>query len=437
MRSRGERRARPWCGCWPGEVTAIRGLGSRRRGSWRLSSCARQLCINLGEGRGNSALILAKDGSTQSWILWLLLATFVLVISIIVFIHELGHFLVARYFGVQVEVFSIGFGPELFGWSDRHGTRWRFALILLGGYVKMLGDLDGASARQANPSSLSEQQRSRTLSVKTPGQRAAVAAAGPAFNMIFALLIFFGLFVVYGKSEIIPMVSEVVAESPAQKAGLQNGDRIVTINGVETQNFPKVIEQIQASGGKPLTVQIERAGQPVTLTVTPLVVETTDMIGRKHQTMQIGVRFGEVSQSRLNPLESLWESGKEVVSVTGQIMVAIWEMITGSKSPKEMAGLISIAKISGAAAKIGLEPLLRFMALISINLGIVNLLPIPILDGGHIMLCGIEKLRGRPLSEKITNGLTVTGLVIVVGLMIFSNANDLVNFFGGFFDQLK
>ncbi|MCX8501962.1 MAG: RIP metalloprotease RseP [Alphaproteobacteria bacterium] len=365
------------------------------------------------------------------------IGTFVLVISIIVFVHELGHFLVARFNGVTVEVFSIGFGPELFGWTDRRGTRWRFALILLGGYVKMLGDLDGASARQVDPRSLPEQQRSRTLSSKSPGQRAAVAVAGPAFNLIFALLIFFGLFVVYGKTEIVPVITEVVSESPAQKAGIQSGDRILSINGTATNSYGQVAEQIQAQGGSAVTVRIQRDGQEKSLEMTPRVVETRDLIGRTHQTMQIGVRFGEVELTRLNPLESLWESGREVVAVTGQIVVAIGELITGAKGPKEMAGLISIAKITGAAAKIGIEPLLRFMALISINLGIVNLLPIPVLDGGHIMLCAIERVRGKPLSERLTNGLTVAGLVIVVGLMIFSNGNDLVTFFGGVFGQLK
>ncbi|MDI9409124.1 MAG: RIP metalloprotease RseP [Candidatus Pacebacteria bacterium] len=363
------------------------------------------------------------------------ITTFVLVITVIVFIHELGHYMVARYNGVQVDVFSIGFGPELFAWVDKRGTRWRFAVILLGGYVKMLGDLDGASARSVDPKTLPANQRSRSLPSKSVGQRAAVAVAGPVYNLLFAMVVFFGLFAIYGKSSVIPKVSEVVAASPAEKAGLLAGDMIRSINGVETAEFSKVLELIQANGGKPLALQIVRQEKEMELSVTPVVVTTTDMIGRTHETAQIGVRFGEVAVTKLNPLESFWESGKEVTVITGQILVAVGDMVTGNKSPKEMAGLISIAKITGAAAKIGIAELLRFMALISINLGIVNLLPIPVLDGGHILLCGLEKLRGKPLTERFQNAVMVTGLVIVIGLMIFSNGNDIVNSLKGLMAQ--
>ena len=365
------------------------------------------------------------------------IATFVLVISVIVFVHELGHFLVARYNNVQVDVFSIGFGPEVFAWVDKRGTRWRFAIILLGGYVKMLGDLDGASARSADPKSLPADKRNQSLPSKSVGQRAAVAVAGPVFNLVFAMIVFFGLFAFYGKSSVIPKVSEVVAASPAEKAGLQPGDMIRSINGVETSEFSKVLELIQANGGKVLTLQIVRQEKEMELAVTPVVVTTTDMIGRTHETAQIGVRFGEIAVTKLNPLESFWESGKEVTLITGQIMVAVGNMITGNTSPKEMAGIISIAKITGAAAKIGVAELLRFMALISINLGIVNLLPIPVLDGGHILLCGIEKVRGKPLSERLQNAVMLTGLVIVIGLMIFSNGNDILNSVNGLLASFK
>ena len=355
------------------------------------------------------------------------LLTFLLVISVIVFIHELGHFFVARWNGVRVEVFSIGFGPKLFSWKDRHGTDWRFSVILLGGYVRMLGDLDAASTKQVDSSSLPKDQRQFTIGSKSVGQRAAIAVAGPAFNLIFAIIVLALIFGVFGQTRVVQKISEVLENSPAAVAGLQPGDFITSINDQPTPNFEQIIPLIQANGGSSLKIGVLRADQNLTVTVTPKINTVTDLAGNQHQTAQIGVKFGETRSERIAPLPAIGKAISDTTIMSGQIFVAVWDMISGQRSPKEMVGLISIAKVTGQAARIGIEELLKLMAIISINLGIVNLLPIPILDGGHLVLCGIEAIRGKPLSQKIQGYATLVGMAIVISLMVFSNGNDIVN----------
>ncbi len=369
--------------------------------------------------------LIAFGTTVLAWVV-----PFLIVLGLVVFIHELGHFLVARMNGVAVEAFSIGFGPEIAGFHDKHGTRWRVAWIPLGGYVKFLGDENAASMpSQEAAANVSPEDRARMFQFKPVGVRALVVAAGPFANFLLALVIFAGLFMVYGKTVIEPRVSEVVAESPAQRAGFRPGDLIVSINGDEVESFQDMVRVVGLSADTALEFVVERDGERIRLTVTPELVETESRFGSA-KIGRIGIR-GAAGQSDViirtyGPLEAVGQSFQETWFWMKQPIIFIGELIGGRASADQLGGPVRIAQMSAEVASIGIPELLRWTAIISISIGLINLFPIPVLDGGHLVFYGLEAIRGRPLNEKAQEIGFRIGMALVLMLMIFVTWNDVM-----------
>ena len=348
---------------------------------------------------------------------------FLIVLTVLVFFHELGHFLIARWNGVKVDEFSIGFGPELFGFTDSKDTRWKFSLLPLGGYVKMYGDADAISTPQEAVAQMDDYERRHSLHAKSVGSRAAVAAAGPAANFLLAFVIFAVVFVFHGKPNVLPVIGEVKVGSAAEEAGLLTGDKVLRIDGQDIKTFTDIIPHAASSDGKELSIDIERAGEEKTLKVTPKVEE--DHLGGKHYLLGVG-SGNKLTYERLNPVSAVTEAAKETATYTWSMLKGVGQLISGARGAEELGGPLRIAQISGKVAHDGLVPLAIFIAIISINLALVNLLPVPALDGGHLLFYGIEALRGRPLSIRAQEILTMIGVIFILGLMVFSLWNDIV-----------
>ncbi len=354
-------------------------------------------------------------------------AAFIVVLTIVVFVHEFGHYWVARRNGVRVEVFSIGFGKELFGWTDSAGTRWRVSPIPLGGYVKFFGDANAASApdSELQAKELTPEEKAVSFHHKRVGQRAAVVFAGPAANLVFAVVIFAGLFATIGQPFTPPVAGEILEDSAAAEAGLMPGDRIEMIDSQPIDRFEDIQTIVRSNPGVPLDVVILRDGQEMSVAVTPKVSEVEDSLGNIHRIGLLGISVGAREYVRLGPAESLWEG----LHHTGSIIVATFqglgEIIGGNRSAKELAGPIAIAQMSGAVVQEGIPPLLTFMAIISISLGLINLFPVPMLDGGHLLFYAFEAVRGRPLGQRAQEYGFRVGLLLVIGLMGFATFNDL------------
>jgi regulator of sigma E protease len=351
------------------------------------------------------------------------LIPFLLVLSVVVFVHEFGHYYVARRNKVRIEVFSIGFGPELFGRNDRHGTRWKFSLIPLGGYVKMLGDADAASATV----DLSAAREPDSFPSKSVWQRMAIVVAGPMANFVFAIVALAILFAVVGRPFTPAEVGEVQAGSPAAVAGLLPGDRIVAVDGQAIESFEALQAIVRTSAGQALRFTIGRDGESLDVTVTPSASEIQDRFGNTHQVGLIGVSRAGVEYRRSSPFTALFEATAETGRMIGGTLVALGEMIVGSRGTQELGGPLRIAQMSGQIAQDGFVPALWFTAVLSINLGLINLFPIPMLDGGHLLLYGIEAGRGRPLTERSQEIAFRFGLAMVLSLMVFATWNDLVH----------
>ncbi|MBA3813646.1 MAG: RIP metalloprotease RseP [Alphaproteobacteria bacterium] len=355
---------------------------------------------------------------------------FLIVLSILVFVHELGHYLVARYNGVGVDVFSIGFGPEIFGWYDKAGTRWKISWLPLGGYVKMVGDADAASTPDLTSlKKMNEDQRSRSLFYKTVWQRIAVSIAGPMANYLFAILIFAILYAAIGQRYTVPIVHGFQEGSAAQEAGFLPGDRIKSINGDAIDSFEEIILFVQDQAGKPLQVILDRGGQLVTLSVVPKLSITTDHFGHVHKIGKLGIQGTEAAYIQRSWLTSWWYATKEVVSLSWQTLKALGQIIIGAKSADGLGGPLRIAQMSGEIAQSGLPALVWFMAVLSVNLGLINLFPVPMLDGGHLLFYVIEVIRGKPVSEKGQEWGFRIGFVLIVGLMLLATWNDLMSIF--------
>ncbi|HWA49908.1 MAG TPA: RIP metalloprotease RseP [Dongiaceae bacterium] len=353
---------------------------------------------------------------------------FLLLLTVLVFVHELGHYLIARLCGVRVEVFSIGFGPELFGRNDKHGTRWRFSAIPLGGYVKMFGQganmFEGEAGKAMTP-----EDRAVAFDFKSVWRRMAIVAAGPIANFIFAILVFAAVFATHGKDVAAPVIGEVTANSAAERAGLQAGDRIVALNGSSIQTFDDIAEFIRLNLDQPITIQYERAGAVTTTAVTPDISVEKDFLGKDVRVGRLGVRASEVGDRvMLGPVDSLIEGAERVFQVSGVMLKGIWQMVTGVRPAADIGGVIRIGYISGELAQVGLWSLITFSAMLSVNLGLVNLFPVPLLDGGHLVYYAIEAIRGRPLGERMQEWGFRIGIAFVLGLMLFATWNDLVYF---------
>jgi regulator of sigma E protease len=347
---------------------------------------------------------------------------FLIILSVVVFVHEYGHYWVARRNGVRVEVFSIGFGRELFGFNDSHGTRWKFSLVPLGGYVKMLGDADETSAR---PDAATAQHH-ESFPAKSVRQRMAIVAAGPLANFLFAIVVLSVLFVVSGRPFTPPVVGEVSPESPAAAAGLEPGDRITAVDGSAVESFEALQVLVRDQAEEPLLFTVDRGGDVFEVTVTPALREIEDRFGNVHRVGLVGISRTGVEFRRSNPATAVFEAAGETVRMVTATLGALGEMIVGSRGTEELGGPLRIAQMSGTIAQDGLVPAIWFTAVLSINLGLINLFPIPMLDGGHLVLYTIEAARGRPLGERSQEMAFRVGLAMVLTLMIFATWNDLV-----------
>jgi regulator of sigma E protease len=352
---------------------------------------------------------------------------FLLVLTVLVFVHELGHYLVARRYGVRVETFSIGFGPELFGWTDRHGTRWKFSAIPLGGYVKMFGEMDFAEDDERPQ--LSEDERRVSFHHKPLRQKAAIVAAGPAANFLFAVVALFGLFAVAGEPAPLPVVGTVQAGSAAERAGIAAGDEIRAIDGTPVAWFDDVRRIVAQNPDVALRFDIDRAGAPVTVTATPAAKPSGADGGTAKPIGLLGVTpdLKRVGYQDLSLPAAVGAAVERTIGLATQILTTVGGMITGSRSAEELGGPIRIAQISGEIAKDGIISLIFFMAALSVNLGLINLFPVPMLDGGHLMFYAIEAVRGKPASPRVLEYSFRFGIALVLMLMVFATWNDIVN----------
>lgn len=360
------------------------------------------------------------------------LIPFLFVLTLVVFFHELGHFLVARWCGVRVLVFSIGFGPELFGFNDRRGTRWQLSAIPLGGYVKFFGDENAASVPdQAALAAMNEEERRRSFVHQRVGPRAAIVAAGPAANFLLAVVIFAALFMVFGKPSTSPRVDAVQPGSAAQAAGFQPGDLVLTIDGRPVESFPDMQQIVSTSAGETLTFEVERGGTHVTLKAVPTLKESKDRFGNVHRIGVLGITRSPSPEDThfqpVGPLTALELGVQKTWFVVERTLSYIGGVVSGREAADQLGGPIRIAQVSGQVATEGLPSLFSLTAVLSVSIGLLNLFPVPLLDGGHLLFYAIEATRGKPLSERAQEVGFRIGLAIVVMLMIFATYNDILH----------
>ena len=356
---------------------------------------------------------------------------FIILILVVVFIHEYGHYYFARKYGVGVTDFSIGFGKELFGWNDKSGTRWKICLIPLGGYVKFFGDRNvfSQSDQEALINKYNENEREKLFILKPLYQRSIIVAAGPIANFILAVVIFLFIYMFVGKDFTPAVINEVQIESPADEAGLKKNDIILEIDGTKVKSLLDVSKLITMSTGKFIDFKVSRLDKDVILKVKPNVVPSTDNLGNKMNKRIVGIKLGafndEINHVKLGPAKALYHSINEVYFVTTASLKYLGSMLAGSGDSSQLGGPIRIAKITGQVAEFGVIPFLSMMAYISISLGLINLFPIPLLDGGHLMFYSFEKILGRPLSQKTQEGFFRIGMFLLLSLMFFATFNDL------------
>ena len=356
---------------------------------------------------------------------------FLILIMIVVFIHEYGHYYFAKRYGVGVTDFSIGFGREIFGWNDKSGTRWKVCWIPLGGYVKFFGDRNvfSQTEQQEIINKYSEDDRQKLFILKPLYQRSLIVAAGPLANFFLAILIFTMINMFVGKDMTPALVDEVQKDSPAFVAGMKKNDTIIYIDNKKVESILEVSTFINISTAETIEFVVLRNDQEISLLVKPNLVDGKDSLGNSVKKRMIGIKLSpfnnEYTKQRLGPTKAIYYSVKEVWFVTTTSLNYLGKMITGSADSSQLGGPIRIAKITGQVAEYGIIPFLSIMAYISISLGLINLFPIPMLDGGHLMFYLIEKILGRPLSQKIQEGFFRIGLFLLLSLMFFVTFNDL------------
>ena len=362
---------------------------------------------------------------------------FVVVLGILVFVHELGHFAVARMCGVKVDVFSIGFGKELWGCRDKQGTYWKIAAVPLGGYCQFLGDDDASSAGDGKASELSEEEKKFTFQYQSPAKKLVIALAGPMSNYLFAILIFAGIFFFLGKINFPPVVGEVFENSAAAKAGIVANDRILTINGNKIDSFDDIRKEVDLTVGNEVVVELLRDGREIRLQFPLIEMEVPEANGEMTKRPMLGVKSVnviELDHEKLSLPQSLNEAFMEAWNVTEATLRGVGQMITGKRSGEEIGGIIRIAEMSGDISKQnGILDLVVFMALLSINLGLINLFPIPVLDGGHIVIYLAEIAVGKEINTQIKDALFKVGFSLIIALMIFATWNDFVRLFHRWF----
>jgi regulator of sigma E protease len=357
---------------------------------------------------------------------------FLFVLTIVVFFHELGHFLVARWAGVKVLTFSVGFGPELFGFNDRHGTRWKVSAIPLGGYVKFFGDDTEASTPSSEAlASMSAEEREGSFHHKKVGPRAAIVAAGPIANFILAIVIFTCLFTFFGKPSTTARVDKIEANSAAAAAGFQVGDIVTSIDGKQIGSFSDMQRVVSVRAGEQLNFAVKRGDATVQLKGTPELREVKDAFGNTHRLGVLGITRatapGDVVTERVDPATAAWLGVKETWFVVERTFAYIGGVFSGREAADQVGGPLRIAQISGQVATIGLAALIHLTAVLSISIGLLNLFPVPLLDGGHLLFYAVEAARGRPLSERAQEVGFRIGLALVLMLMVFATYNDILH----------
>ena len=360
------------------------------------------------------------------------LVPFLFVLSLVVFFHELGHFLVARWCGVRILAFSIGFGPELVGFYDRHGTRWKIAAIPLGGYVKFLGDENAASVpHTAALAAMNAEDRAHSFMFQPVPKRAAIVVAGPLANFILAIVIFAGIFMLYGTQTMSALVDDVQAGSPAATAGFRPGDLVVAIDGTAIDNFADMQRIVSDSAGENLQITVLRQGQRIVLTATPILHEEKDIFGNVQRIGLLGIRRSpapaDVKYQPVAPPQAVWMGVQETWFVVDKTLTYLGRVIMGRAAANQLGGPIRIAQMSGQVASVSFVALIHLAGVLSVSIGLLNLFPIPLLDGGHLMFYLIEAMRGRPLSERAQEVGFRIGFAIVIMLMIFATFNDIVH----------
>jgi regulator of sigma E protease len=353
------------------------------------------------------------------------------VLTIVDFFHELGHFLMARLCGIKVLVFSIGFGPEIAGFNDRYGTRWKISAVPLGGYVKFFGDDNAASVpNQAAAASMSDADRNDSFMFQPVRSRAAVVAAGPIANFVLAIAIFAAIFMTVGKQTTSALVDTVQPASAAEAAGFKPGDLVTAINGEKIESFSDMQRIVSISAGETLSIEVDRGGAPVTLKATPQLKELKDNFGNVHRLGVLGISRsmspGDVKTEKAGPLRAVVMGAQETWFVVDRTLAYIGGVFVGREAADQLGGPIRIAQVSGQVATAGFTALIHLTAVLSVSIGLLNLFPIPLLDGGHLLFYVIETIRGRPLSERAQEVGFRIGLAVVVMLMIFATFNDIL-----------
>ena len=353
---------------------------------------------------------------------------FAVVIGVLVTVHELGHYLAGRMFGIRAETFSVGFGRELVGWTDKRGTRWKLSLLPLGGYVKFVGDMNASSQPSPDVENLPANQRQGIFAFAPLWQRAIIVAGGPVINFLFAIAVFASFFTLYGHPYTPANVDFIADGSPANAAGFKVGDKILTLDGQEIGRFEDLVRIISTNPGHEVSAVVDRGGRAVALAVTPTILVEKDRFGNVYTRGQLGIGSARQIVERIGPFRSIGVAVEETISLTRTMADTLIQVITGRRSVKELGGPLKIAQFSGQQASMGVLNLVQFMALISINLGFINLLPVPMLDGGHLFLYAVEGIRRRPLNPKVQEWAFMSGFAALVSLMLFLTWNDLASF---------
>lgn len=364
---------------------------------------------------------------TEAIPLWMWVVGFLAVLGPLVTLHELGHYLVGRWCGVKAEAFSIGFGKEVCGWTDSRGTRWKLSALPLGGYVQFAGDMNPAS--QANPEwlALPEAERAVTFQSKSLGKRAAIVAAGPLMNFLIAIVILAGFNLAYGKLDVSPVVQAVVEQGAAGKAGVEPGDRVLSLDGKAIESFEDLRRGVAPFPGERVTLTVERGSEVISIPLTIAEIVERDRFGNEYRIGQIGIGSGSAKFVPVGIPEAVGLAVVQTGDIVKMMATGIWQIITGRRSVDELGGPLKIAKYSGEQMSLGWRQFFHFAALISINLAFINLLPIPVLDGGHLAFYAAEAVRRKPASARSQEWAYRSGLALMLGLMVFVTINDLLS----------
>jgi regulator of sigma E protease len=353
------------------------------------------------------------------------LLTYIVMIAILVVVHEGGHYLAGRFFGVKVDSFAVGFGKELFGFNDSRGTRWKINLVPLGGYVKFTGDMNEASQVDPAVLLLPDKERASLFVFKPLWQRAIIVAAGPVVNFLFAIIILAGFYLAFGHPFTPPVVAGVTADGPAAAAGIRPGDRIVSIDDDTVDRFEDIVTIVMSGTGEPMLIVIERGGERRLLRVTPVQVKTVDRFGNVVKHGRLGVsRSGQVVEP-VTLLPAIGFGIKDTGEIIGNIATTLKQVVLAQRSLSDLGGPIKTGQVTGQQASLGILPFIAFMAFFSINLGFINLLPIPMLDGGHLLLYAVETVRRRPMGAKTQEWAFMSGFAALMTFMAVLTWNDL------------